>query len=442
MKVKVSSPTEAVRQAEKPDRLAGSSRNRPSATRSGQDPVRVHTARVLLVAAVLGGVLSTPMARAQAPAQPPTGAGLAQPLATAAPASSATTRPSFDDVMGDLPQPLPDDSGENVWAPEFLKSLPRPPAQPSSLFQPAPAPGPPPPNFEQYFEQDPLLDPPAWGKTGWFSDVQVSVIRPTIFFGQMRHGVITPSGARVNVAPGAAKQDWTAAPRIEIGYRLPSGFGGFSFSDRFFNTSGSGPFTGPIGTVTRSTSMGVNYSDWDYFSPEYTQWENWNLMWRFGVRLAETWIDTQAEQSTARAAAGTGVVNQQTSNYTVGAGPHFGLQLDRKFPASGFSLVGRFDIANTFTRERQLFSATTLNPSGGIARSAWTENFWQQVPILNYQLGVGWQPPRNPNVFLYVGYVYEFWWQVASNTNLVPSAGGPRGAFDNQGVIFQGQVKF
>src|SRR5262249_18999881 len=155
------------------------------------------------------------------------------------------------------------------------KSLPRPPEQPRSLFQPAPSPGPPPPDFERYFESDPLLDPPQWGRTGWFSDVQISVIRPTIFFGEMRHGVVPPFGRRVIVAPGAAKQDWTAAPRIEIGYRLPSGFGGFSFSDRFFNTSGSGPFVGPAGSVTRSTSIGVNYSDWDYFSPEYTPWANW-----------------------------------------------------------------------------------------------------------------------------------------------------------------------
>ena len=72
------------------------------------------------------------------------------------------------------------------------------------------------------------------------------------------------------VAPGAAKQAWTVAPRIEIGYRLPSGFGGFAFSDRFFNTSGTGPFVGPAGTTTRSTQLGVNYSDWDYISREYT----------------------------------------------------------------------------------------------------------------------------------------------------------------------------
>jgi hypothetical protein len=402
-------------------------------TRTGEDSVMRRTARRWLSMALLGGILAMPTARAQAPARSP---------APAAPAPE--TRPDVAEVTGELPEPLPDiGAPESGWEPQFLKSLPRPPEQPRSLFQPAPEPGPPPPDFERYFELDPLLDPPQWGKLGWFADVQIGVIRPTIFFGQMRHGVFTPLHRKVIVAPGAAKQDWTAAPRLEIGYRLPSGFGGFSFSDRFFNTAGTGPFMGPAGSTTRTTHMGVNYSDWDYLSPEYTPWwGNWKMEWRAGIRLAETWIDTQVNQSLAGAAAGTGVLAERTSNYTVGAGPHFGLQLDRKFPDSGLLFVARIDIADTFTRVRQLFSATTLAPSGGTARGEWTENFWQQVPILNYQVGLGWQPPRNPNISLYVGYLYEFWWQVASNSNLVPTAGGPRGFFDNQGVVFQAQVKF
>ena len=273
------------------------------------------------------------------------------------------------------------------WEPDFLKTLPQPPDQPRSLFQPAPPPGPPPADLEHYFELDPLLDPPRWGNLGWFTDIQIQAIHPSLFFGQFRHGV-GPNGQSRGRAPGAAKQDWTVAPRIEIGYRLPSGFGGFSFSDRFFTTSGTGPFIGPAGTMTRTTHFGVNYSDWDYISPEYTQWTNWGMT---GARRpAGRDLDQHARRSAVRQGrSGTGIVSEQDSNYTVGAGPHVGLMLDRKFPASGFSFIAKFDIANTFTRERDLFSAT--NTSGN--RSVFTQNYWQQVPILNYQLGVGWQPP-------------------------------------------------
>jgi hypothetical protein len=268
------------------------------------------------------------------------------------------------------------------------------------------------------------------------------VIHPQIFFGQMKHSVVTPSSQRILVAPGAANQNWTVAPRIEVGYRLPSGFGGFAFSDRFFNTSGTGPFEGPAGATTRTTRLGVNYSDWDYTSRDYTPWANWQLEWRVGVRLAETWINSQAVQPSARAA--TGVVEQQVSNYTVGAGPHFGIEVDRKVPETGLMFVMRLDIANTFTRERQLFSATTtaLSSTGQPLRGTFNQNFWQQVPILNYQVGLGWQPPSYPNVKLFVGYVYEFWWQIGSNSNLTPAMGGTRASFDNQGIVFQGGVNW
>ncbi len=80
--------------------------------------------------------------------------------------------------------------------------------------------------------------------------------------------------------------------------------------------------------------------------------------------------------------------------------------------------------------------------AGVPARGVFTQNFWQQVPILNFQVGLGWQPPTNPNVQLYMGYLYEFWWQIASNSNITPINGGTRGSFDNQGIVFQGQVKW
>src|SRR5262249_27912013 len=152
MKVRISSPTAPVRQAGEPDRPAGPSRKTAAGTRPGEDSVMGRTARILLTAASLVAILAMPTARAQAPSRPPASA-------TPAPA----TRPDVSELTGDLPEPLPEATApEGGWEPQFLKSLPRPPEQPGSLFQPAPAPGPPPPDFERYFELDPLLDPPQW----------------------------------------------------------------------------------------------------------------------------------------------------------------------------------------------------------------------------------------------------------------------------------------
>ena len=115
---------------------------------------------------------------------------------------------------------------------------------------------------------------------------------------------------------------------------------------------------------------------------------------------------------------------------------------NRKDLPSGLSFIAKIDIADTFARDRQLFAAstTTLTAAGVPERGAYTQNFWSQIPILNYQVGMGWQPPANPNIALYVGYVYEFWFQYASNmeyTNSYTTQGATRGSMSNQGLVFR-----
>jgi hypothetical protein len=387
----------------------------------------------------LGAVLILPAARAQAPAPPP-----------ASPAPATPARPDFSEVVGQLPAPLPPSDAPPLegWEPEFLKSLPQPPDQPRSLFQQAPAPGPPPPDLERYFEVDPLLDPPQWRQPpGWFTDLRFDVIHPHLFWGQMKSSLTTKTGQFVDVAPGAARLNWTVAPRFEIGYRLPSGFGAFAFSDRFFSTAGSGPFSGPVGLTNRTSRITTNYADWDYISHEFTPWvtpkSNWTLDWRAGIRLANSWTDVLVDKPFAEAAATNGVFIQGTNNFTIGAGPHFGAQVERLDPRTGITFVAKIDIADTFSRLRQMFAAstTTLTPSGQPVRGAFGQNFWNQIAILNYQIGMGWKPPWNPNISLFAGYVYEVWFQAASNMTFVnpftTSQGASRGYFDNQGIVLQ-----
>jgi hypothetical protein len=172
------------------------------------------------------------------------------------------------------------------------------------------------------------------------------------------------------------------------------------------------------------------------------------MEWRAGIRLAESWTAVLVDKPFAQAASTNGVFIQGDSNYTVGAGPHFGAELDRRDLRTGLSFVMKVDIADTFTRIRQLFAAstTTLMPSGAPLRGVFAQSFWNQVPILNYQIGVGWRPPSYPNVKFFVGYVYEYWWQIASNMNFVNPfttlTGATRGAMDNQGIVFQAGVNW
>src|SRR5271166_3746979 len=151
-------------------------------TRSGEDSVMAHTARLLLTVAFLGGILALPETHAQAPAP-----------RTASEAPAPATRPDVAELVGDLPAPLPGSEAltpDTAWEPEFLRSLPRPPDQPRSLLQPAPPVGPP-PNLERYFILDPVLDPPQWPKTGWFTDVQIDIIHPHVFGNQWKATAVT-----------------------------------------------------------------------------------------------------------------------------------------------------------------------------------------------------------------------------------------------------------
>ena len=366
----------------------------------------------------------------------------APPPRTAPETPAPAAQPDIAQLVGDLPAPLPGTqvlTPETGWEPEFLRTLPRPPDQPRSLFQPAP-PATPPPNLEHYFVEDPLLDPPQWPKTGWFSSVQIDIIHPHVFGNQWKATAVTSAGRPVNVATGVAQLAWTVAPRVELGYRLPSGFGEIAVSDRGFYTDGSGPFSGPAGNFTRTSHLGVNYTDMDYASREFTPWVNWTMKWRAGVRVAYTWLDSTVSQPFNAAAAGNGVYADRAVNYTAGAGPHFGVGLDHNLTQPGLSFLTNLDIADTFTRIRQRFSTatTTLTPAGTPAKGEFKENFWNEVPILNFRVGLGYQPPNYPNLHFYAGYVYEFWWQTGTESNTARS----HLFMDNQGITLSGAVDF
>ena len=203
------------------------------------------------------------------------------------------------------------------------------------MFGPPPPLAPPPPNLERYFEHgDPLLDPPQWPQPGWFTDVQIGIVHPQLFFNQFKHSVLA-AGRGVLVSPGSANLGFAVAPRIEVGYRLPSGCGEFSVSNRFFSAYGSGPFNGPAGDTTRTSRLGVNYWDYDYGSRDYTPWNNWSMKWVAGVRTAFTYVGNLTDQPFGRAAAGKGVFIAGNSDYTVGNGPHFGSSSIASSPSPG-----------------------------------------------------------------------------------------------------------
>jgi hypothetical protein len=363
--------------------------------------------RLVVMVAVLGGVVPAPRGLAQAPRR----------------ADDAPDQPRSSPVS---PNPLPD--------------LPRPPDQPRSLFQeppPGPAyscdplPGP-------YFERDPRLDPPQFPQPGWLADVEAGVVASHFknrLSGTLQLGNRLPDTIHV---PGA-ELDWTGSPRFEVGYRLPSGFGQFALSYRFLDTEGTGTELVPDGLAFLKSRLDFHVVDLDYISREFSPYPQWGMRWRFGLRYVSLYYDSQANEPFALAAAGSGILAARNTNHFQGFGPRVGVQLERYLGCSGWALVGRIDGASVVGRTSQIFAedTTTLGPTGQPLAGAVRFGNTQTIPTLNFQVGLGWEPPGSPYTHFFLGYEYEYWWDAARL-----STGSSRGEMVNQGLLLRAEFNF
>jgi hypothetical protein len=334
---------------------------------------------------------------------------------------------------------LPSVPGAESQTPELLPGLPRLPDEPRSLYAVPPPPGPPaPPLPGPYFEQDPRLDPPSLPLPGWIADVEAEIAVAHVK-NKLVNTVSVGTRAPNTVSLPSAELDWTMAPRFELGYRLPSGFGGFAISYRFLATEGTQGASGADGPATLHSRLELNEFDFDYFSWEITPSPCWNMRWRFGGRLTELFFDSQADEPFAEAAAGSGIFETRVSNSYVGFGPHWGLELARRLNESGFSFVGRLDGAVLLGHiSQRFFEASTMSgPSGQLPSGQTGTSGNQAVPMLNVQAGIGWKPPAYPNLQFFLGYEYEYWWNVGRESSDIS-----RGEMSDQGVYLRAGWNF
>ena len=58
------------------------------------------------------------------------------------------------------------------------------------------------------------------------------------------HDTVTVNGVTSRVQLPGATLDWAAVPRVELGYRLPDGFGEIALAYRFLGSQSSGTASG------------------------------------------------------------------------------------------------------------------------------------------------------------------------------------------------------
>ncbi len=323
--------------------------------------------------------------------------------------------------------------------PDPLPGFPKVSEAPASLFAPparVPVSNSTP---KAYFESDPRLDRPELPPLGWFVNADVSLSYAHVK-NRLTDTVQIGNNAPNTVQVGSSNLDWTVSPRFEAGYRLPSGFGDLSLSYRFLASSGSGLAASPDGVENVNSRLDINVFDFDYTSREWSLWPCWDMKWWFGVRLASIFFDSHAGEPYDVAAAGSGIFASGDSNRYVGAGPHLGLELARRLDEYGLSLVGRIDGWMSLGRIRQSFheSSTTLDANGVPLYGQTVATGSQEVSSLNVELGINWTPPSWPNVSLFAGYQYEYWW----NAGRLSSTPDSRGELSDQGFLLRAEISF
>jgi hypothetical protein len=322
--------------------------------------------------------------------------------------------------------------------PEFLKTFPRPPDQPASLLAPAPPLGPPPPNLEgPYFQQDPLLDPPALGAIGWFADVDVGILKPHLV-NQESQSITFPDGTSFQVGVNPSHLNWTASPTIEVGYRFPAGFGGIAVAYRNMSSRGSEGVIGADGPATLSSLLNVNVGSLDWVSNEYTPWRLCEMRVRLGLRYINDYWSSQADEPFAAAAAGTTIYHQRTTNSNWGLGPHGGIDLRRQLNFWGLAVLGLLDYGEGWGRTRQTYSASSTTSASGLPQGGgFSLGTSDAIPVITLRLGLNWQPLSYANIRFFAGGQLDYWWNTGRMGNITTF-----GYFFDSGILLRGEWNF
>lgn len=287
-----------------------------------------------------------------------------------------------------------------------------PPAAP--FVQPATALIPPPPHaappacapYEDHngplLVGDPLLERPGYPKPGWFGAAEADLFGPHLR-NRLVNTVDVAGLFTDTVHVPTADLCWTVSPRFELGYRLTEGAGEFVASYYFLATQGSATVVGfdPFGDAVLTSNLYLHAFDFDYANHEYSLGPLWDMRWRIGARLTNVFFDSQIQGP---------FVEQRTTNFFLGAGPHAGLDLRRRIAGTGAAMFGRVEGAGSLGRLTQGFEETFAIGGTPVVGGANRVSVIQWVPTVRAQAGMAWSPWCNTPLTISGGYVFEGWW--------------------------------
>jgi hypothetical protein len=278
---------------------------------------------------------------------------------------------------------------------------------------------------------DPQLNSPGC-RAGWFGSIEVGILVPHIK-SHLTDAVVITSDFTDMVTLPIASLNWTASPRVELGYRFDEGADEVRLAYQSLESERTGivPDFDPFGDGTLRSRVNVNLLDLDYAQERRVVVDDLALcsvlQGRIGVRLAGVFFDTRAVGA---------ILEQRVSNNFFGAGPHAGLDVYQGLPLSDLSLFARVQGAIALGQTRQSFEEAFFF-SNFVGGGATTERLTQALPMLDVQAGLTWAPWWSKRgVHFTAGYQFQSWWFVGE------ARSGSEASLTAQGLFLRGELGF
>jgi hypothetical protein len=275
------------------------------------------------------------------------------------------------------------------------------------------------------------LDRPREPSPGWFADLEIGLVGPHVR-NHLNSPVLvrTPTPFIDQVRLPTAHLDWVGSPAIDIGYRLPDGWGAFVFSYRSIVSEGRDLLLDfdPNGDAGLKSRLNVNVFDLAYAGHPCSLSPLWDLQWKAGVRVASVYFDSRAIGP---------VFTQSVSNNFVGAGPLASVEVARRFAdAPELAVFGRLEGSLLVGGDHQGFAETVRDDNGSAFGGAVSGSSTQVVPVLALRVGLSYTPPWAGcwNRFA-LGYEFQQWWNIGQG-------GGSHADLSTNGIFFRAEFGF
>jgi len=312
----------------------------------------------------------------------------------------------------------------------------------------------------QFSQPDPLLDRPDQAQPGFYTNVELSLIMPSLR-NQLRGVVTNPvTGNLETISFQGNPLNDTVMPDLELGYRLANGWGSLQLGYRFLNTQGSdtslnGPLAGGAiisvsppnfapALASQKGQLDFNIIDLTYVSQWFSFRPNWYLRAGAGFRTMTLYFDSSIQFLDPTHGGVGGPITQTESNFLYGFGGWGFCEAEWRCGIPGLSVFGRMEGMDAYARISQNFNEILFAGPGAASQTAGVR--WYNgvgVPELRGTVGLSYVVPKWNYSRFTVGYQYEAFFQIGRITEFgLSNYPDDRGQLTLQGLVLRAEFNF